>query len=203
MTMTRTAGAALLALLSTAALATAAQAKDGFYLAPSAGLMMPSDVDVTLEGISGSVDYDNGYVLGLALGYRLGMFRVEGELGYAEQDGATVKAAGQSLDADFETGLVTATVAGFVDFDLGPVKPYVGAGLGYGWSTVEIAGLDDLDVDDTDSNFIMFGEAGVALPISDTIEIVPSYRYLWANNGGDGFEDDSAHLLRVGMRVSF
>ncbi len=53
------------------------------------------------------------------------------------------------------------------------------------------------------TDFTAFGEAGVAYKVSDGLEIVPSYRYQWINDGAQGLDDTTQHVARIGFRSWF
>jgi opacity protein-like surface antigen len=56
---------------------------------------------------------------------------------------------------------------------------------------------------DSDTYFTAHGEAGVSIALNDQLAVVPAYRYLWLNSGEAGFDDDTAHLFKVGVRFAF
>ena len=68
-------------------LASLAHADEGWYVSGQAGasILTSSELDEP-TGILTEVDFDVGYGLSGALGYHWGLFRVEGEITYAESD---------------------------------------------------------------------------------------------------------------------
>jgi|GEM_PF-6325859 len=101
----------------TAGPALAAEA-NGPYVSGHVGMSIPRDAtltDSTLPGVSLDVDYDSGLGINLALGYRSGPMRFEGELGYQKSDidditvavagvgSASLKSLGVSLAGDVKT----------------------------------------------------------------------------------------------------
>ena len=206
---TAVAAAAIAAgLLSAPAMAAPATARDGLYLTPSIGYGWGRTQDFTAFGVDGSVEYDGGVALGAALGYRFGNVRVEGELGYAGLTLDRISAAGETANLDSDIHLYSGTVSAFYDFDTGgALRPFVGGGVGF--TTVD---ADDVTFEGdrleggTETSFAVHGEVGVSFAVSETVEIVPSYRYTWSDLETDGFDDADdfgAHLLRVGVRYSF
>lgn len=200
------AGAAVV-LLSSAALAQPGSdaPKDGFYAMPSFGLLVPRGQDMKESGLSASLDYDTGWTAGIAGGYRFGQVRVEGELSYGRVSGADLTINGQDFDVGADLSLFTGTLAGYYDFIHGPVTPYVGAGIG-----VAVADLDDFSINGigidgggSSTDLMLFGEAGLSWALTDQLSVVPAYRYVWVNDGGDGVDDSTAHVVRVGLRYQF
>lgn len=197
------------AMLTVAAAGTAqaqSKQKDGFYIAPAAGVVFAEDLTSSGPGFSATLDYDTGWLLTGALGYRMGQFRVEGELGYGEVGGASLDVNGTRVDVDTDLSMLTGTVAGFYDFAIdAPVTPFIGAGLGFADGEVDAVRVAGMTLDDGGSSteFLLFGEAGLSWQVSDTVAIVPSYRYTWVNDGGDGVDDTTIHTLRVGLRIGF
>lgn len=39
--------------------------------------------------------------------------------------------------------------------------------------------------------------------MTPSVAITPAYRFLWINNGGDGFDDFTAHVVKLGARFHF
>lgn len=201
MTMKKLLAASAAALAISAAAAAPALAKDGLYIAPSLGLLVPQSQD--FDG--GKVEFDNGWTLGAAAGYRFGQFRVEGELAYGELSGGDIRVGNAEASFDADQTLFSGTLAGYYDFGLDGIQPYVGAGIGFlsaDTDNVTVLGIDSGDLG-SDTNLTLFGEAGVAIPVADNLAIVPSYRYLWVNDGEDGVDNSTAHNFRVALRVGF
>lgn len=198
--------AAAATLLATAALTGTAAAKDGFYVAPAVGWVLPQSVEAKDGADRAKLDLDNGWQFSGAIGYRLGQFRVEGELGYGELKNGTLTLNGTETSVRAKQNLFTGTAAGYYDITTGAIAPYVGAGAGFvtaDLKNLSIAGLDLRELEGSSTDLLLFGEAGVSVAISDSLSIVPAYRYMWVNSGGDGVDNSTAHQLRVGLRYSF
>lgn len=194
---------ALTALLATGASA-AASAKDGFYVAPGFGWLVPNHSDISVVGGKGSIDFDNGWMFTGAVGYRMGSFRFEGELGYGETDGGHVKGNGTKVKFGADQSVFTGTVAGYYDVAIAGFTPYVGAGIGFADVDIDNFTVAGTPVDGgSNTDLSMFGEVGVAIPMTKELDLVPSYRYVWINNGGSGVDDSTASLFRVAVRYNF
>lgn len=175
---------------------------DGPYLGLSAGWLHLTDVDL---GADSELHYDEGFVLGIQGGYKLGVLRgeIEFEYGRSGFDDATVSGATVDVEGDFN--LFRWTAALHYDFDnLTRFTPYFGGGLGglhadgddatVGGASVELEGA---------THFTAHGEAGLAVEIGDGIAVVPAYRFIWVNSGEDDSEDDKAHVAKLGLRFHF
>jgi opacity protein-like surface antigen len=192
-----------LLLATTAALAfaaTPALAKDGSpYVGIEGGVTFPQSQDVngwvtyttptgtttTTTTTVGRAKYKTGYDVDLIGGYDLGMFRLEGELGYKH---ARVKS--YNLNSAFLTGINTtsgntfttnsfnlrnnasvysAMINGLADFGgNNGIGAYAGAGLGYA-NVKELGG--------SHGGFAWQAIAGLYYPVSSNIDVGLKYRY--------------------------
>ena len=191
-------------LVSAAALlltATPALAKDGSpYVGIEGGALFPQHQNVngwvtyttpttttTTPTNVGSLGYKTGYDVDLIGGYDLGMFRLEGELGYkrARAKNFTVNdafitgintASGNvyttttfPLNQPHHTSVYSAMLNGLVDLGgNGGIGGYAGGGLGYA-SVHQFGG--------SRSGLAWQLLAGVYMPISDSIDVGLKYRY--------------------------
>lgn len=212
-----TAFAAVVALGFGGVAAHAQQAKTGWYGQASGGWLGLQDDDFSQSGTNGKVEYDDGYTLSLAGGYRFGNgFRAEVEGGYGHSSFDKIQANGTSASVNGDINLWSLYAAGYYDFNLGNMTssnlptftPYIGAGVGVVHSdvdntTVTVGSSTFTSSGGNDDNFSAFGEVGVSFPVADRLELVPSVRYTWINNGENGFDDDAAWTAKVGLRYSF
>ncbi|MBL8572589.1 MAG: porin family protein [Hyphomicrobiaceae bacterium] len=135
--------------------------------------------------------YDTGYNAAMAIGYDLGeafgMFGARGEieLGMMRNDtksltvGATKYSGGASTGkTDSTYGLVNA----YVDAHLGAFKPYIGAGIGVGYTRFNnhgfTAGATTVVLDDEAVGFAWQASAGVGVQIEEGVVLDVGYRYL-------------------------
>jgi opacity protein-like surface antigen len=183
----------------------------GWYGQVSGGWLSLQDVDGTVNGTGVKGSYDDGYALTLAGGYKFGNgFRAELEGGYGHSsfDSATIGGTHVGLNGDINLWSVYG--AGYYDFALNgsSVKPYIGGGLGFVHSDVDqvtatSGGTTFTANGGDDDNFSAFGEVGLSFPIADRLELVPGVRYSWIDDGSSGIDDDTAWLVKVGLRYSF
>ena len=230
----------LLAAAAAAAIATPAFAQDsGPYVGIEGGILFPNDTDVDVEvfengtslgsvGDAFAIDYKNGYDIDAIGGYDFGMFRIEGELGYKraklrdiEVDPALIDifeaetgtvVTDDDLDLDGHTSVLSGMLNGLVDFDLGGVSVYGGAGVGR--ASVKFSGGGDSD---SDSAWAYQLIAGLRAPISDMIDVGLKYRYFRTGRldfsqqvdiDGDTFGSDlsgrfSSHSLLASLIFNF
>lgn len=212
--MSRLASAAVAAvLLSTTALALPAVAQDtntlkpGSYAGITGGYLMTPDVD---RSGGATLERDNGFGISGQYGYRFpNNLRLEAELGYANIDNDRYRANGGSAGVGGDTDQYSLTGAAYYDFETKtPLTPYIGAGAGlvhqrYDRPAVTSNGSTLGGNDGNATDFTAFGEAGLAYKVADGLEIVPSYRYQWINDGAQGLDDSTQHVARLGFRSWF
>ena len=142
-------------------------------------------------------DFETGGQITVLAGKRLGPLRVEAEIA---SQGAEFDPSNSRFDGDIYIGRFTASAyVDITNIDVswikGGITPYLGGGAG-------IAVVDVESVDDDDEGFTAHGEAGFSFPIHKRVEIVPAYRYEWADF--DDFDrNHRAHTIRVGGRYNF
>jgi opacity protein-like surface antigen len=201
----------LMAATVLAAVATPAfAAADGPYVGVEGGVTFPqsTDLDVILNNTSvtpnTSATYDNGYKVkyktgydvDAILGYKLGIFRLEGEAGYKR---AKVKSLGVSAPLVTDVGTASGTTATVADFAVGNhigIKTlmanalldsnfgdsrfggYVGGGEGRAWASFS---------GDKDNAWAYQGIAGLRYAATDNVDVGLKYRYF--RTGKLGFND--------------
>lgn len=216
--MTRFATAALAAaLLSTTALALPGlshsawaqenRLKTGSYAGITGGYLMTPDID--RDG-GAHLERDNGYSFAGQYGYRFpNNLRLEGELGYGQIGNDSYHANGGRAGVGGDTDQYSLTGAAYYDIATGtPLTPYLGGGAGimhqrHDRPTVTSNGSTLGGNDGNDTDFTAFGEVGVGYQVADGLEIVPSYRYQWINDGAQGLDDSTQHVARLGLRSWF
>ncbi|WP_341898835.1 porin family protein [Ferrovibrio terrae] len=215
--MTRFASAALAAtLLSTTALALPAFAQDkpdtttlkpGAYAGFTGGYLMTPDTD--RDG-GAHLERDNGYSFAGQYGYRLpNNLRLEAELGYGSIDNDSYHANGGRTGVRGDTDQYSLTGAAYYDIATGtPLTPYAGAGAGlmhqrFDRPAATANGSTLPGNSDSSTDLTAFGEVGVGYKLASSLEIVPSYRYQWINDGANGLDDSTQHVARLGFRSWF
>jgi opacity protein-like surface antigen len=173
---------------------------------------------VTVPGTVGR-DYDPGFVVDLAAGYHLTQhIRLEAELGYTSYSGKTLapftaqpgfpQLNGQTFShvSGDDFSRVTGTLNGFYDFSpIAGVSPYVGAGIGEARNH-QSSGMFQASDGATFGNLggnathgLALLEAGVSIPLTHNLSLVPAYRYVRYFAG----DQDAAHVVKVGLRYRF
>ena len=152
--------------------------------------------------VSGGVGVDNAFLPGLRLELE-GLFT--------------------NNDLDEFNSLEVKTLGGLgnalYEFKLGQVAPYLGAGVGYGRTSLNFDPDDDLDSGEDanrilrDSGLIWQLKAGVAIPVQDTLVVDVGYRYFngarventFTNAAGQiitGELDPEVHAITAGVRFT-
>jgi len=103
--------------------------------------------------------------------------------------------------------LVSFTASGFFDINTNTsVTPYIGGGAGLiywdrGVVTASLNGTSVTIAGDDGTEVTAFAEAGVSIALDSKFELVPSYRFQWADTGSSGIDDDTIHIFKVGLQV--
>jgi opacity protein-like surface antigen len=147
-----------------------------------------TEIDFPEAGYSGALEHDGGWLLGLAIGNSFNNFRLEGEIEYRSND---FSAKGVSGDETLTT--ISLMANGYYDFNIDSgITPYVGAGIGMA--------RHDAEVDD-DTVFAYQATIGLAMPVSDTMDLDFAYRYFATADPDFGVDlDYDSHNLTVGIR---
>lgn len=179
------------------------------YLSAYLGLNVFEDLDYTNTAVpvSGTVETDNDVSFGGALGFRLSKaFSVEAEVSHASTDLGTLSSVGGTGPVNGEVDALTFLFNGYFDFETDwAVKPYLGAGAGFGIFDANIRdGGSNLTQNSSgeDWSFIYQVGGGLKYQMNDNTSLVSGYRYI----GSSDIEFDqtnidySAHELRVGLQ---
>jgi outer membrane protein OmpA-like peptidoglycan-associated protein len=199
---------AVAALMSTAA--GAAHATEGWYGRADVGYSIDGQLDV--DQSSEDIGLDNDWMESIGVGYAFSHgFRVEGEFSHRFND---VETNTEVLDGDVRAWAAMFNL--YYDFNRGGrLEPYVGLGVGaarLNASAVFNAGNDEFDDDDTVAAYQAM--AGVAIGLTDRLDLDIGYRYFYAPDAEfDGLEDgvvpttysaDYTHqAVTVGLRYQF
>ena len=202
----------LLATVAAAALATPALAQDAssnylqFNLGANVGGQVDLDVTSGPDTFSGEADLETGTFGSITGGLGMeGGWALEGELLLMTSDIETDDAdaaLGAPLEAHLESH--AAMVNGVYNFSAGGIRPYVGAGVGFGRAKYSLAGESEDDM-----GIAWQVKAGVVIPSSDTLSWDVGYRFVSfpsfdIREGADSLDADaSAHILSVGARITF
>ena len=187
-------------LVSFAAIAGASVASaQGMYAAINGGVNFTHDGEIASSGVDTAFAF--GYAVGGSIGYDFGDYRLEGEISYRANDVDDI--SGVPFTGDITTTALMANA--FYDFDSGsPFVPYVGAGLGVGFSTFELVGISG-DVTALAYQFILGG----AYEMSDTLDLTLDYRLFtmgtpdYEFSGGDVSQGYWNSAIMLGVRTRF
>jgi opacity protein-like surface antigen len=172
-----TTAAAALALAGAASAQTAPAAKpapkatSGQYIAVSGGLIGKTDYDFSYAGgFKAKSDVDSDAQGAIAWGMSVDSnWRTEIALGYRSQKNDTVVTQGSTTigTTDGKVKTLSIDINGYYDFPVaGPVKPYLGAGIG----VAQVSFNDDL-IDDKGDALTLQGMAGASFAVSPTVSL--------------------------------
>ena len=187
--------AVAMALASTAIVATPALARDkSWYVGVEGGAMIVEDVKFDINSIKGAstADHRYGYDVDGVIGYDLGMFRIETEVGYKSADvngyRSTVTTpggfpAGSYGGARGRSSALSFMVNGLLDFgDSDEVQGFVGGGVGVARVKEGVSLGASRFLNDSDTVFAYQGIAGIRAPISKNVDVSLKYRFFTADN---------------------
>ena len=193
-------------------------AENNWYLSLQGGWKFSEDLDDDLDATHGgtepgnsaelSIETDDGWRIGGALGYRLNdWLAVEAEVGYMEQDfnsadfeegeGEFDGLAGEEFDLGGDISILTGMINGLVGVPVGGlIRPYVGAGLGVAHINAD-ASISELgfSLDDSDTVFAAQAFAGVDVPITESVAIGGRVRYLHVDDFDLVDDEDHEHSI--------
>ncbi|MCA0201008.1 MAG: porin family protein [Proteobacteria bacterium] len=182
--------------------ATQAQAQN-MYGSVSAGVLVPEKLDIQVGTAAGEVKFDTGYALTTALGYDFGNgLRTELELGLNDTGFKSARAGATSFAiTGGDVDQLTLHAAGYYDFNMGTVSPYIGAGVGLTRTDIDAFTVGTVTTGgDRATDFSMFGEAGVSIPVTDRLSIAPGVRYSWVDTNGSNL---TAWTFKTALRIAF
>lgn len=170
----------------------AAQSVGDIYWGLFGGAQFYNDNEVG----NADVEFDPGFAVGGQLGYIFGSVRAEAEIEYNESEVSEFGNANSS--ADFSALRGTGSLYfDFIGFNQSNILPYAGAG--FGLSSVEFSGDDDLD--DDELALTAHGEIGVSFAAATGFDVVFAYRFEWYDTDVGNVDDDiTAHQVRAGIR---
>ena len=201
---------AALALLASAP----AVAQDGTYVAGSVGYTFADDFG---SNVGIEADIEDGYAVTGAVGRSFGALRGEIEGSYRRSSVGEARGLGFAVDGAGDVSALSAMANLYFDpaFAFGPVRPYVGGGIGvsrfkaHDVEAVGVAGFGPISGSET--GFAWQLMAGVGLAISEQATLTAGYRYFATPDveadatplGTVEVEGLGLHALEVGLRFSF
>lgn len=207
-----------LATISAAALffmhSNVAAAQDGTYVAGSVGYTSADDFETDV-GVEATID--NGYAVTGAVGRSFGLIRGEIEGSYRRSNVGEARGLGLVVQGEGEVSALSAIANIYFDpsLKLGPVKPYIGGGVGvsrFRARNVEAVGVPGASpVSGSETGFAWQLMAGVGLAVSEQATVTAGYRYFATPNVDvnvaqfapvevDGL---GLHAVEVGLRFRF
>jgi opacity protein-like surface antigen len=218
----------ILAILILPNYTSAAQGRAGGYASVFLGTSLLDDTDVSTDQYFGSVttyndriEFNPGVYAGGTAGYDFGIFRLEGELSYRqnEMDKITDRDTGFKYGGvDGDVGVFAVMANAFFDLHNDtPITPYFGGGIGV--ATIYISdtfGTDNLGVrrtlysEDNESVFAYQAGGGLDIALNRQTSLDIGYRYFEtekANFTSDWYQTKSfklqSHNVAVGIRFKF
>ena len=206
---------------------TAPPAHAQWYVSGNAGAVILQDAEVTDTftggSITGDIEFDTGYGVSAALGHAWGLFRLEGELSYRENDLDQIDVTSLTVAGVIFTGLGSVSLGGDVsslgfmangyrDFDTGgPWVPFVGAGIGGARLNLDITNVAGVATiyDESDTVFAYQVGAGIGYKLTPKVMATLSYRFFGTSDPtfDDGVEEIEAeylsHNIWAGLIVRF
>lgn len=214
----------------------------GWYVSGLAGATFLSNADnifesfavdgIVVEGLTLKTEHDPGFGVAGAVGYEFGNgVRLEGEIGYRQNDLDTIKLVG--VEGDFSDGdLSTLSFMSnlFYDFTFGfphtgsPWKPYVVGGIGVAEVSINNAVVGTFSVDgmpvpelpnlpfadDENTVFAYQAGAGIGYAVNQQTTVSLDYRYFATEDPSftdvDGLEFESdyeTHNVSLSLRYRF
>ncbi len=193
-----------------------AETDTGPYLEADVGYSFPQSLDLREDELEGEAELDDTYLLGGALGYRFPSFRLEANLSYRESDADELSVEGVDVGGGGgEAGALVGLVNAYYDLELGlPLRPYVGAGVGAAYLSLDTGPDAPVDVDAETGALAWNVAAGVGYELAEGVTLSAGYRYLRLEGtdvsgdvigfGGDVDIDDIAlHEVLLGLRYTF
>ena len=155
-------------------------ADDALYVEIQPGVSILADSDISGLGLSGEAEFDTGFVIGGALGYRIfDNLRAEANLSYRQADVDKVTSGAVVLEGAGDASVLALMANVYIDFDFGyAVKPYIGGGIGVGFIDVDKGSSNILIVDDEATEFAWNIMAGASYRVLENIDLSLGYRYL-------------------------
>ncbi len=179
--------------------ASAANATEGWYGRADVGYSVGGQVDA--EGTPETIELESNWTQGVGLGYSYDNgFRFEGELSHRFNQ--LRPEAGVIVDGDVHAW--AGMLNGYLDFNRGgAVVPYLGVGVGV--ARLNGTANGPVSFNDTDTVPAYQGMIGLALGVSDQLELDVGYRYFVASGAELGTTDvDYEHqAVTVGLRYQF
>ena len=182
----------------------------GFYVGAGAGFNYLMGSDDTIAGRTWDVGFEWGFAGVLSVGYGFGNgLRLELEGSYRQNDVDNIKVSGVgSLPRTSGTAASYGVMFNALyDFRLGPVLPYVGAGIGYVVNDWDDVGFRQRAADGSAASLTFGGDSGtfayqailgVALPIDSVPGLALTAEYRFMGTAGVDINGRANGTVQVG-----
>lgn len=192
------------------------RADGNFYASVFGGAALVNDLDYDAStSVEGSTYFDTGLDVSGAVGYAFGNgLSVEAQVGYLSSDQTGGTYGPYEVPVTGTGTVLYGMINAWYGVDLGGVTPFIGGGVGVASTTLDsvYTGVmfEDSTFKDTATTYAAQVGAGVAVELTDSIELVGRYRYFMT--GDVDFVDGQgttltgsfgAHLLDVGLKLAF
>lgn len=196
------------AAVLTMALAGAAQARDGFYVAARGGYT-DYNVNSIKDGAADKAKVELGGVWNMsgAIGYKVNYFRIEGE--YTYRDNSDDQYETKTAGAYHETVLDSDSFMANAYLDMMPnywISPYIMGGIGLSRLDLEThdvspGGTGSDKETNSANNFTYAFGGGLSLRLNRCLNLDMGYRYVDMGELDDA--DINAHEWNMGLRYTF
>ncbi|MEI6757154.1 MAG: porin family protein [Chlorobium sp.] len=196
-------------LLAAGMFAVPAHAESPYYVSGNIGASSFSKIKIeTSSGaLEGTAKTKAGIDLTGAIGRSFGDFRVEGEVGYQRNNSDTYTFPMGVFPLTGNFSVTSCLLNGYYDFKSCKLKPYLSAGVGIARVSLNKVPDPPVILRESHSAFGYQVGAGVAIPLSKTIDLDARYRYsgttkvtLTDNHGKLGIHGSGFLLgLRMGI----
>jgi len=189
-------------------LASTAFAAEGMYVKVFGGLGILADSTLSEPGFTDvEMESDAGFNFGGAVGYGIGMARIEGEVAYRLNSLDAFSSMGLSVPGDGDFEAVSFMANAYLDIiPSGNISPYIGGGIGAATVSIEdasIAGIPLENVDDT----VFAGQVmvGVGFSVAPNVIIDGEYRFFITSDWDvqTSKAEYMHHGFNVGVRYMF
>jgi opacity protein-like surface antigen len=172
------------------------------YVSVQGGVAFLADSEVS-GAKSGTIEFDPGYALGVAVGNKFGKVRAELELGYQKNN--VDKCEGKCKDISGDMKAYSLLVNGYYDFiNKTKITPYITAGIGVAKVDADVNKIAHVD----DTGLAYQVGVGVAYAINSKLTVDLKYRYIGVVDL-NGIEIDSlnpefeSNNVFLGLRYNF
>lgn len=201
--------------LTVAASAMAGIAVSAPYIALRGSLAFAEDPETRISGVPLRTSLDTGWGVSAALGNEFGPVHLEFEGVYRNFGIDRITSGGVAHSAQGHYDVMAPMVNVILDFPLDRympsygVTPYLGAGIGGAYASIQPRATGTPLVDDDSWGFAYQVMAGLSVPLMNNVTMRVGYRYLAAPNmefrrtGGTFKTDLQVHSVDLGFDLRF